>query len=83
MKKKIQIYQGTKKVDKIINYIPVRYIFALLLTALETILVIGVVVGFSIYIPYFWVASIVTQFVVVICIALQIITMVPYNQDYH
>ena len=68
MKKKIQIYQGTKKVDKIINYIPVRYIFALLLTALETILVIGVVVGFSIYIPYFWVASIVTQFVVVICI---------------
>ena len=68
MKKTIQIYDRGKKVDKVINYIPVRYIFAIILTILETVLCVALTVGFTIYIPYFYIAAMLTHVVVIISI---------------
>jgi len=53
MKKTIQIYDQHGPKDKEINYIPVRFILALMLIALETIAVIAIVILCAIYIPYF------------------------------
>ncbi len=48
------------------NYIPVRYIIAGLITVLEIALVIGVVILCCIYIPYFYVAALITEVACVI-----------------
>lgn len=70
MKKTISVYDGRKrkKVERVINYIPGRYIFALLLTILEILLVLGLMIILNIYVPYFWIASLITHVCVVISI---------------
>ena len=57
MKKRIKIYYGYKKFkEKTFNYIPLRFIFATLITTLEVIAIIALVINLCIYIPYFsWV----------------------------
>ncbi|MBQ8522326.1 MAG: cardiolipin synthase [Clostridia bacterium] len=68
MKKKIKIHANGKIVEKEINYIPTRYIIAILITILEVAAIIGTVVVLAIFVPYFYTALMITQVVVVISI---------------
>ena len=62
MKKKIRIqYDAGRTEEREINYIPLRYILALLLVVLETAAVIMVLVLFGKYIPYFYLAMWATE----------------------
>ncbi len=57
MKRKIKLDLGNGKIkEQVVNYIPVRYIFAFLITILEVLAIIGVVVALCIYVPYFYIA---------------------------
>jgi len=66
MKKKIKVYEKNKYVEKEVNYIPFRYIIAMLVTIFEIISIIAVMVFLAIYVPYFYVAIIATVVGVVI-----------------
>jgi len=69
MKKTIKLpNRYGKKVDREIQYIPMRYIFAMLITILEIIMVIGVMFLLAMYIPYFYIAIYITVVGVVISI---------------
>ena len=62
MKKKIRIrYDKHKTKEREINYIPLRYILAVLLAVLETVAVIAVVILCAKYIPYFYLAMWATE----------------------
>ena len=62
LKKKIRIqYDAGRTEEREINYIPLRYILALLLAVLETVAVITVLVLFGKYIPYFYLAMWATE----------------------
>lgn len=68
MKKNIKVYSNGDYVDKEINYIPTRYILAILITFLEVVSIIGVVVVLAIFVPYFYIALIITQIVAIVAI---------------
>lgn len=69
MKKKIPSYDAHgKKTEREIQYVPVRYIIAVLLTIIETLLVIGAVILCAKYIPYFYLAIWATEIGVVLMI---------------
>ena len=68
MKKNIKVYSDGNYVDKQINYIPFRYIMAILITLLEVVAIIAVVALMAVYIPYFYIALILTQFVSIVLI---------------
>ena len=62
LKKKIRIqYDAGRTEEREINYIPLRYILALLLAVLETAAVITVLILFGKYIPYFYLAMWATE----------------------
>lgn len=61
MKKKIAYDVNGKTVTREISYIPVRYVFAFLLVVLEILAIIGIVVACCYYIPFFYLAALVTQ----------------------
>ena len=61
MKKKHSYKVGSKIVEREYNYIPVRYIIAVLITALEILAIIGIVVACCIFIPYFYVLAFLTE----------------------
>jgi len=64
MKKKIKIHKGNKVEEKEVNYIPVRYIFAFLITIFEVLAIIGVMIALCIFVPYFYIAVGITTFAV-------------------
>lgn len=66
MKKTITYDINEKTVEKEINYIPVRYIVAVLITLLEVLAVIGIVAALCYYVPYFYLAAWATEIFVVI-----------------
>ncbi len=66
MKKNIRVYEKGGYVDKQINYIPIRYIIAVLLTILEVASIIAVMIVMAMYIPYFYLAILFTVVGVVI-----------------
>lgn len=67
MKKKIRIrYDINRTQEREINYIPVRYIVAILLAVLETAAVIAIVMLLSYYVPYFYLAMWVTEIAAII-----------------
>ena len=68
MKKEYSYYEHGKKVTKEINYIPYRYIRAMLIILLETLEILAAVILLTIYVPYFYIAVIITQVVCVISI---------------
>ncbi len=68
MKKKIIVNEYNKQVEREVNYIPFRYIVAIFLVVIETLAVIAVMTLLTIFIPYFYIAVVVTQFVVAISI---------------
>ena len=61
MKKTIVIYDQNGAKEKEVNYIPIRFIIAILLIILETVAVLTVTVLCAIYIPYFYIAMFATQ----------------------
>lgn len=77
MKKNIKVYENGGYRDKEINYIPLRFIIAIMLAVIEIILIILIMFLFAIYIPYFYIAIYIT----VICIVIKIISS-NENPDY-
>ena len=62
MKKKIRVrYDESRTEEREINYIPVRYIVAILLAILETAAVITIVILLSLYVPFFYLAMCATE----------------------
>ena len=57
MKKTITYNVNKKKVQREINYIPFRYILAVLITLFEVLTVIGIVIALCYYVPYFYLAA--------------------------
>lgn len=66
MKKTITYDVNKKKVQREINYIPVRYIVAVLITLFEVLAVLGMVFACCYYIPYFYLAAWATEIACVI-----------------
>ncbi len=66
MKRKLEYKLMDKKVVREINYIPVRYIFAVLITVIEIIAIISIVVALCYYVPYFYLLAYATQIACVI-----------------
>lgn len=61
MKRKLIVAQNGKTVERQISYIPLRYIVSVLLILLEIVSVFAIMTLLSIYVPYFWVAEMITQ----------------------
>ncbi len=61
--KKSYRYRGAngKTVEKFYNYIPLRYIFAIVLTVFEIVAIIGIVVFLCWRVPYFYIAAWLTE----------------------
>lgn len=68
MKKKIIVNEHDKQVEREVNYIPFRYILAIMLVVLETAAVIAIVSLLTVYLPYFYIAVIITQIGIAIAI---------------
>ena len=66
MKKTIIYDVNQETVEREINYIPVRYIIAVFITLLEVLAVIGIVIAFCYYVPYFYLAAWATEIACVI-----------------
>jgi len=66
MKRKIRYSVGKNFKEREINYIPVRYIFAMLITVLEILGIIGTVFALCYFVPYFYLAALATQIAVVV-----------------
>ncbi|MBQ9806378.1 MAG: cardiolipin synthase [Clostridia bacterium] len=69
MKRTFHYDVNGKTMTRSINYIPVRYIVAVLITLLEVLAVIGIVVALCYFVPYFYLAAWVTEIYCVIRIA--------------
>lgn len=68
MKRKFKYRVNQKIVEREINHIPIRYILAILLSAIEVVLTIGLVMLMCVYIPYFYILVGITQVVCVIIV---------------
>lgn len=66
MKKNIKIYENGEYKEKEINYIPIRYIIAILLAVLEISAIIAILIVLAIYVPYFYIAIYLTVIAIVI-----------------
>jgi len=66
VKRKYSYQAGDKTIEREYNYIPVRYIIAMLITVFEIMAIIGIVVAFCYYIPYFYLAAWATEIACVI-----------------
>lgn len=66
MKKTLHYEVDGKPVDRVVNYIPVRFILAIVFAILETAAVIAAVIACSYYIPYFYLPVWATEIAVVI-----------------
>ena len=66
MKTKYRYLVNEKEVEREYNYIPFRYIFAILITILEVAAIIGIVMVLCVYVPYFYILCWITQIACVI-----------------
>lgn len=65
MKRKIKISLGNNKTEeRVINYIPVRYIIAFMITILEVLGIIAIMLALCMFVPYFYIAVGITTFAV-------------------
>ena len=66
MKKKLRFrYDGRAELEKEVNYIPLRYLLAILFAVLETVSIIAIVIWLCYYVPYFYIAVVLMH---IICI---------------
>ncbi len=61
MKRKYKVRTGRETIEREYNYIPFRYIVAVLITVFEILAILGVVVACCYFIPYFYVAAFLTE----------------------
>ncbi|MGN1346659.1 MAG: cardiolipin synthase [Eubacteriales bacterium] len=61
MKRKFSYRAGDRTVEREYNYIPVRYIIAILITVLEVAAIIGILVALCYYVPYFYLLAWATE----------------------
>ena len=54
MKRKFIYQSGDKTNEREYNYIPVRYIIAILITIAEVAAIIGITIALCYYVPYFY-----------------------------
>ena len=66
MKRKFRYRAGDKTVEREYNYIPIRYIIAILITVFEVAAIIGIVLALCYYVPYFYLAAWITEIVCVV-----------------
>lgn len=66
MKRKYRYHVNEKEVEREYDYIPFRYILAILITVLEVAAIIGIVIALCVYVPYFYVLCWLTQIACVI-----------------
>ena len=66
MKRKYRYFDGQKEVERQYNYIPVRYIAAVLITFFEVLAVLAIVVALCYFVPYFYLAAFATEIFCVI-----------------
>ncbi len=66
MKRTMNYDVNDKTVQREVNYIPFRYILAVLITLFEVVAVIGIVVALCYYVPYFYLAAWATEIFCVI-----------------
>ena len=66
MKRTITYDVNKKKVQRELNYIPFRYILAVLITLVEVLSIIGIVIALCYYVPYFYLAAWATEIFCVI-----------------
>ncbi|MBQ8233899.1 MAG: cardiolipin synthase [Lachnospiraceae bacterium] len=66
MKKKVKYQVNDRQVEREYNYIPVRYIIAILITALEVLAIVGIMIALCFYVPYFYVLCWLTEIACVI-----------------
>lgn len=68
MKKKISYDVNNKTVEREYNYVPFRYILAVMITLFEVAAIIGSVILLCVYVPYFYILCWITQIACVITI---------------
>ena len=68
MKRTYTYKAGNKTIERQVNYIPVRYIFAVMITVFEVLAIIGIVVALCYFVPYFYIAAYLTEIGCVISI---------------
>ena len=61
MKRTYTVKTATETIEREYNYIPVRYILAVMITLFEILAIIGLVVACCYYIPYFYIAAFLTE----------------------
>lgn len=66
MKRKYVYRAGNKEITREYNYIPVRYILAVLITVFEVLAIIGIMVALCYFVPYFYLAALATEIFCVI-----------------
>ncbi|MBQ8509490.1 MAG: cardiolipin synthase [Clostridia bacterium] len=66
MKRKFSYQAGDKTVEREYNYIPVRYIIAILITIFEVAAIIGIVIALCYYVPYFYLLAWLTEIACVV-----------------
>lgn len=64
MKKRIKINTALGTQEKVISYIPFRYVLAVLMALFEILTIIGIVIWMCYYVPYFYILAFVTAFLV-------------------
>lgn len=57
MKKTYRVNTGRETIEREYNYIPVRYVIAVLITLFEIAAIIGIVIACCYYIPYFYITA--------------------------
>ena len=66
MKRKIRYNVNEKEIEREYDYIPFRYILAMLITILEVSAIIGIVMALCVYVPYFYILCWITQIACVV-----------------
>ena len=66
MKQKLRYIANNRLVEREVNYIPVRYIIAILITVFEVLAVLGIVAALCYFVPYFYILAWLTEIACVI-----------------
>lgn len=66
MRKKYKTDENGNQLYKTYKYIPLRYVFAVIITIAEILAIISIVVALCYYVPYFYVLAMITEAVCVI-----------------
>ena len=61
MKRKYKIIQNGKVIERQYNYIPGRYIFAVMITLIEVLAIIGITILLCYLVPYFYILALATE----------------------